>query len=132
MPDEQPATCGEGSAVNAVVPERIAALLSTMANVLQNHTRALNVDNANARRERDTYERLVSDQRAIASSLSALVAAMRASRELPPAPHDEHVLADQRSIDVFGEFIAAEEEMLVLLQEGVSSHRTMLSAMGSS
>jgi hypothetical protein len=129
MPDEQPATCGEGLALNAVVPERIAALLNAMADVLQGHTRSLDAGNANARLERETYERLVRDQRAIASSLSALVEAMR-SRDLPPAPHDERALSDQRSIDVFRAFIGAEEDMLALLQENVREHRAMLSARG--
>ena len=69
MADEQPATCGEGLAANAVVPEKIAALFSAMADLLQNHTRSLDVGNANARLENDAYEHLVTDQRAIALTL---------------------------------------------------------------
>ena len=57
---------------------------------------------------------------------------MRGYRDLPPAPHDMRVLADQRSVDAFGAFIGAEESLLALLQESVRSHREMLSAMGSS
>jgi hypothetical protein len=131
MADEQPSTCGEGLALNAVVPEKIAALLGAMAELLQNHTRSLDVGNADARREHDVYRHLVHDQRAITSSLSALAAAMRDCRDLPVAPHDESVLADQRSIDVFRAFVDAEEAVLVQLQENVRSHRAMLSAMGS-
>ena len=129
MPDEQPATCGEGLALNAVVPEKAAALISAMAELLQNHTRSLDPGDANARLERDAYDHLVRDQRAIASRLSALAAAMRSYRDLPAAPHDVSMLADQKSIDVFRAFIGAEEEMLVLLQENASKHRAMLSDM---
>jgi hypothetical protein len=131
MPKDQPATCGEGVAANAVVPERIAALVSAMAAVLQNHIRSLDPGNANARLERDTYERLVGDQRALASSLSALAGTMTAAREVPPAPHDTRALADQTSIEVFAAFIGAEEGMLALLQENLSAHRAMLGAMRS-
>jgi hypothetical protein len=131
MPEEQPATCGQGLALNAVVPEKLATLMSAMAELLQNHTRSLDPGDANARLERDAYEHLVREQRAVASSLSALADAMRGYRELPAAPHDEGVLADQRSLDVFGAFIGAEEEMLVQLQKNVRSHRAMSSATGS-
>ena len=110
MADEQPATCGEGLAANAVVPEKIAALFSAMADLLQNHTRSLDVGNANARLENDAYEHLVTDQCAIASTLRALGAKMKGYRDLPPTPHDMRVLADQRSVDVFGAFIGAEEK----------------------
>jgi len=43
-----------------------------MAELPQNHTRALDRRDANARLEREAYEDLVRQQRAIASSLSAL------------------------------------------------------------
>jgi len=129
VPDEQPATCGEGLAATAVVPERIAAFLSAMGDLLKNHTRSLDVEHANARLERDAYEHLVREQCAIASNLSALAAAMRGYGALPPAPHDERVLVDETSIDVFAAFIAAEEEVLAQLQQDASSHRAMLRAM---
>jgi hypothetical protein len=125
MQDEQQ-TCGKGLAANAVLPEEIGALLQAMAELLQNHTRSLNLSDANAVLERDAYDLLIKAQRDIASRLDALAAAMRSYRDLPIGKHDERVLADQTSLDVFGSFIREEESLLALLQENVAEHRAML------
>jgi hypothetical protein len=129
MQDEQPASCGEGLAANAVVPEKLGAFIGAMAELLQNHTRALDRGDANARLELHAYEDLVEQQRAVTSSLGALAAAMKGYRDLPAAPHDERLLADQKSIEVFSAFIDAEEELLGQLRKSVASHREMLNAM---
>ncbi len=70
MADDQP-TCGKGLAANAILPERLAALMNAMATMLENHTRALDPSETNGRLERDAYERLAGDQRALASGLEA-------------------------------------------------------------
>jgi hypothetical protein len=72
---------------------------------------------------------LVNDQRAAAATLVDLAGAMRRYRDLPPAPHDESVLSDKRSRDVFAAFIAAEENALALLQEQTREYRAMLAGM---
>jgi hypothetical protein len=126
---EGPDTCGQGLAANAVVPERMAALLDATANVLQNHIRSLNPADAVARLERNAYEHIISEQRGVASKLSSLARAMRSYRDLPMAAHDQRVLADRTSIDVFSAFVDAEEGMLTMLQENVRSDRDMLGAM---
>jgi hypothetical protein len=109
---EEPDTCGQGLAANAVVPERMAALLDATANVLQNHIRSLNPADAVARLERNAYEHIISEQRGVASKLSSLARAMRSYRDLPMAA-----------------FVDAEEGMLTMLQENVRSDRDMLGAM---
>jgi hypothetical protein len=127
MEEEQP-TCGKGLAAHAAVPERIAAFVAAMAGLLQNHTRSLRLDDANATLERDAYDRLVREQRVIASNLEALGAAMRSYRDLPMAAHDESVLADRGSIEVFTSFIRAEESLVALLQGSAAEHRAMLAS----
>jgi hypothetical protein len=126
---EEPATCGQGLAASAVVPEKTAALMDAMANVLQNHLRSLDPTDATARLEHDAYEHIIREQRGAASTLNGLARAMRSYGDLPIAPHNEEVLADRRSIDAFSAFIEAEENMLTLLQENVRSDRDMLGAM---
>jgi hypothetical protein len=120
-------TCGKGLAANAVLPAKLGAFMAAMADLLDNHTRALSADDANSALERAAYERLVKDQRAIAASLGALAAAMESYRGLPSAPHDESVLADRRSLEVFTAFIDAEEAAAALLQEQIKEYRAMLS-----
>ena len=97
--------------------------------MLHNHTRSLDLDEESARLERDAYDRLIKEQHAIASSLEALAAAMRSYRDLPIATHDESILADRTSRDVFASLVRAEESMLPLLQDTVAEHRAMLRAM---
>ncbi len=126
---DEPATCGQGLAANAVIPERMAALLSATADVLQNHMRSLDPADDKARLERDAYQHIIGEQRGIVASLGGLARAMRSYRDLPMAPHDESVLADPTSIDVFNAYIEAEAGILALLQENVQSDREMLAAM---
>jgi hypothetical protein len=124
MQEEQP-TCGKGLAAHAALPEKLGALLSAMAELLENHTRSLPLEDANALSEREAYDRLIKDQRVISTSLKALSDAMRSYRGLPIAPHDEGTLTDQRSLQVFDSFICAEEGVLALLQRSVDEHRAM-------
>jgi hypothetical protein len=128
MQDEQQ-TCGKGLAAHAALPKKIGVLMQAMAELLQNHTRSLGLNDADARLERDAYDRLIKDQRSIASSLKALAAAMRSYRDLPVCAHDESTLADQKSLDIFASFIRAEESVSALLQESAAEHRAMLGAM---
>src|ERR671918_1616113 len=93
MADDQP-TCGKGLAANAILPEKLAALMSAMATMLENHTRALDPNEANGRLERDAYQRLVRDQRTLASDLEALARAMQSYRDLPMPSHDMVPLTD--------------------------------------
>ena len=120
-------TCGKGLAANAVLPAKLGALMAAMAELLDNHTSALVANDVNSGLERAAYERLVKDQRAIAASLVGLAAAMESYGGLPTAPHDESVLADQRSREVFAVFIDAEEAAAALLQEQIKEYRAMLS-----
>jgi ribosomal protein S12 methylthiotransferase accessory factor YcaO len=125
MQDEQQ-TCGKGLAANAALPERIGALMQAMAELLQNHTRSLNLSDANAALERNAYDVLIQAQRDIASRLDALAATMRSYRDLPIGKHDERALTDQTSLDVFGSFIRAEQNVVSLLQQNIATHRAML------
>lgn len=91
--------------------------------------RSLPSGDADADLERGAYERLVNDQRAIATTLNDLAAAMKSYRDLPSAPHDESVLGDTRSRDTFVAFIEAEEHVLTLLQKQTREYRAMLAGM---
>jgi hypothetical protein len=123
------ATCGTGLAAGAVLPEKLGVLMAVMADLLANHVRSLPPGDANADLERRAYERLVNDQRAISTSLNDLAAAMKSYRDLPAAPHDESVLGDTQSRDVFAAFIEAEEHVLTLLQKQTREYRAMLAGM---
>jgi hypothetical protein len=130
MSDET-TTCGKGLAANAVLPEKISALLQAMADLLENHTRSLDRNEPNGKTELDAYAHLVREQRAAAGHLSNLTTAMRGYRDLAVAGHNETVLVDQKSLAVFAAFIAAEEELTKLLENQAKSYRTMLDSMSA-
>jgi hypothetical protein len=102
-------------------------LIGAMAELLHNHIRSLVLDDAAVRAERAAYERLVKEQRAVAARLDDLASAMRSYRDLPMAAHEESVLSDRMSLDVFAAFVQAEESLLALLQKTAAEHRSMLS-----
>jgi hypothetical protein len=125
MVDDQ-STCGKGLAANAALPQKLSALFAAQANLLQNHVRALDAKEEAGRLERDAYERLVKDQRALALNLAALATAMRSYRDLPMAKHDMAPLTDQGSRETLSAFVDAERELARYLEEQVQEFQTML------
>jgi hypothetical protein len=114
--DDQP-TCGKGLAANAVLPEQLGKLLSAQAEVLERHTKALDLSDPNAQMELDAYTRVARTQRGIATELASLAQQMASYRDLPVARHDMHVMADPNGqAAAFQLFIARERELLELLQ----------------
>jgi hypothetical protein len=120
-------TCGKGLAANAALPERIGVLLAALANVLENHTRALDVADPHCKSEYAAYEQLTGEQRAIAGQLAASAEAMEGYRDLPTCRHDETVMADPTGREVFEAFVRAEDELLALLKQHSEEHHAMLS-----
>jgi hypothetical protein len=126
----EPATCGQGLAANAALPAKLGELTAALAAVLESHTKALDLDDENARRERDLYLRLVEEQRRAASQLEAAAERMTGSRDLPIARHLSDVLASPEAAAPFQRFVEVEEELLALLRERLDEERAMLGEMG--
>jgi hypothetical protein len=125
MADDHP-TCGKGLAANAVLPQNLSALLDAQATLLENHVRSLDAKEEAGRRERDAYERLVMDQRALASSLAALATAMQGYRDMPAADHDMSQLTDSVSRGVLAAFVATERELVEHLRRQIQDFESML------
>jgi hypothetical protein len=125
MTDDQP-TCGKGLAANAVLPQKLSALLSAQANLLENHVRSLDPNEFAGRAEREAYERLGVDQRALASNLTALATAMQSYRDLPIAKHDMSQLTDSASRGVLVAFVDAERGLVEYLQKQIQDFESML------
>lgn len=124
---EEEWTCGKGLAASAVLPEKTGTLMDQLANVLENHMRALPAADANSKPEYDAYLRLVRGHRAIASQLAAAAEAMEEYRSLPMGPHDEAVRAEPAAREVFEGFVRAEDQLLALLMQRSEEHHAMLS-----
>jgi hypothetical protein len=123
--DDQP-TCGKGLAAHAVLPAKLADLMAATAEVLDRHTRALDLADPAAREEFDAYSALVEAHRTIAGELASLAHQMAGYRDLPMGRHDEVVMADpEGQTEAFQRFVAVEREVLALLGAKVDAEEQM-------
>ena len=76
--DEQQ-TCGRGLAEHAVLPAQLAEVVEAMADNLQAHMQALELDDEPAREEHAVYLRLAEEQRQAAGRLRAIAGEMAAA-----------------------------------------------------
>ena len=124
-------TCGQGLATNAALPAKLGDTAAALADLLETHTTALELDDENAVRERDAYLPLVDRLRRAAAELAATAADMTGHRDLPMARHDVAVLQSAQAA-VFERFVAVERELLALVEERLERDRAMLGAPGRS
>jgi hypothetical protein len=95
-----------------------------MADVLQAHLAALDLDDENARREHAAYERLIRDLSQAADQLTATAQEMVGYRDLPEGRHDMEAMAGQ--VEPFRHFVEQKRNLLVLLQEMDREDQAML------
>ena len=124
--DDRP-TCGMGVAANAVLPAKLAELMAARAEVLERHTRALDLTDPASRQELDAYTSLVRAHRAIANDLARLARQMAAFRDQPMGRHDLAVMADPSGqAEAFGRFVGIERQLAALLQTKLEEEQRLL------
>jgi hypothetical protein len=124
--DDQP-TCGEGLAANAVLPAKLAELMSARAEVLKRHTRALDLSDTAAQEELDAYTSLERAHRDVASELADLAEEMASYLSLPMGRHDVTVMSDPKGqMEAFRRFVAVEQELRALLQATLEVEEKLL------
>jgi hypothetical protein len=122
-------TCGQGLAAHAALPSKLGELTATVAEILETHTAALDLEDENARRERDVYEKLVAEHRQTAAELRSTAQEMQGYGTLPMALHDPDALFSPAAVRSFERFVAVEEELLALLRDRLRQDREMLGGM---
>ena len=127
--DEQQ-TCGRGLAEHAVLPAQLAEVVEAMADNLQAHMQALELDDEPAREEHAVYLRLAEEQRQAAGRLRAIAGEMAAARDLPMGRHDAQTMTSPEVAHAFQHLVTAKQELLALLQRTADQDRRMLAAMG--
>ncbi|GGM58350.1 hypothetical protein GCM10012275_31960 [Longimycelium tulufanense] len=125
-----PSTCGQGLAAHSVLPAKLGGLTAAVANVLETHAKALDLEDENAKQEHVVYQRLVEAHRQVATQLLATGREMAGYRDLPMGRHDPNLMASPEVAEIFEKFVQAEQELLALLQEWVEQDQTMLRDMG--
>jgi hypothetical protein len=127
MDNDRQLTCGTGLAANAALPAKLGALTAARAEVLERHTRALDLSDPNARQELDAYTALVRAHRDIAARLEDLARAMVGCVNLVEARHDMGTMADPAGqTEAFQRFMAIERELLELLQGNLEQEEKLL------
>lgn len=122
-------TCGQGLAANSWLPAKLSDVISAMADVLENHKSALNVDEATGRQEFDAYASLVNKYGEIADRLDEAAAEMKGYRDLAMAEHDKSVMTSSQSLTVFQRLVKAKEELRQMLDETSSQDAKLLAQM---
>jgi hypothetical protein len=126
---EQP-TCGQGLAENALLPAKLAELTASLAENLEVHLRTLELDDDNARREREVYQELARRHRDAAARLAAAAGQMAAQRDLPMGGHDPRAVSSPAVAEAFRGFVRRKQELVALLQRQLEEDRRMLAGMG--
>jgi hypothetical protein len=116
--DEQQ-TCGRGLAEHAALPAQLAE-------VVQVHMQALELDDEPAREEHAVYLRLAEEQRQAAGRLRAIASEMAAARDLPMGRHDTQTMTSPEVGDAFARFVKAKQELLALLQRMMEQDQRLL------
>jgi hypothetical protein len=126
---EQP-TCGRGLAENSVLPTQLAEVIDAMADNLQVHLQALELDDEAARQEHAVYLRLAEEHRQAAARLRAVGKEMAAARDLPMGRHDQESMSSPTVAEALRRFVTAKQELLALLQRMVEQDLQLLAQRG--
>ena len=126
---DEPTTCGQGLAAAAPVPEKLAALVTALADVLDNHRAALPLADDAARQESEAYEQIARHLRTGAEQLDAAAARMVAARDLPMGAHDVDALSSPRAVEVFGSLVRSERAVGELVAGRLDDDEAMLAEM---
>jgi hypothetical protein len=126
---DQP-TCGQGLAEHSLLPAKLGELTASLAENLEVHMKALDLNDANAKKEHDVYRRLAKECREAAAQLQAIGREMADQRELPMGRHDENAMSSPKVIDVFENFVKIEQQLLAMLQQRVGQHQKILAGRG--
>jgi hypothetical protein len=126
---EEQSTCGMGLAEHAVLPAKLGELAASVAENLEVHVKALDLQDRNAEREHVAYVSLAKQHREIAAQLEAMANEMAGYRELPMGKHDEKAMSEPRVLEAFERFVKVKQELLVLLQKQAEQDQSMLVAM---
>ena len=114
---EQTATCGEGLAENSALPARISELIAALAEVLDAHRRALDLQDENSRREDAAWRELAEQFRGAAAALCSSAERMAEHSGLPMGRHRMEEMASPRMRGMFLKFVSLEQELQALLQK---------------
>lgn len=129
--DDNVQTCGKGLAANAKLPATLGELTGALANLLETHMEALDLNSEEGRTEREAYARLAGEYRDIASRLITTSGNMASYHDLPMAAHEMSFMTGPKPLQAFEQLVHAKRQALELLQRSVGTDEAMLGEMRS-
>lgn len=121
-----PPTCGQGLADHSVLPAKLGELTASVAETLEAHVKALDLEDESSRTEYDAYQELAKAHREIARQLLGTAERMAGYRDLPMGRHDPKAMSAPEARAAFEKLVRLEQELLALLQGRVEQHRELL------
>jgi hypothetical protein len=121
-----PATCGQGLAEHASLPAKLGELTDAVAENLEIHMTALDLNDENAKQEHDAYVKVTKAHRQIAAELRAAAEAMTGYRDLPMGAHDMEAMTSPEVLDAYHHLIKVEQELATLLEQRAEQHQALL------
>ena len=120
---ETPQTCGQGLAENSALPAKLGELNNSMAEILEIHMGALDLQDNASRLEHEAYRELALEQRKSAGALKETARRMAGYRDLPMGAHDMSVMSSSKAVAAFENFVKLEEELVALLRHRVMGRK---------
>lgn len=121
-----PSTCGQGLAEHASIPAKLGELTDAVAENLEIHMMALDLNDEHAKQEHDAYVKVATAHRQIAAQLRAVAEAMAGYRDLPMGAHDMEAMTSPDVLGAYHHLIKVEQELLTLLEQRAEEHQALL------
>jgi hypothetical protein len=119
-------TCGQGLAHHAVLPTRMAALSTAMADNLLAHVDVVSGQDNAAQQERRIYRDLADKYGDTARLLATIGDEMASQHNMPVADHALPLMSSANVITAIQAMANAEDELAALLRDLAAEHRAVL------
>ena len=100
-----------------------------MAEILEIHMGALDLQDNDSRLEHEAYRELAGEQRRNAAKLQETARRMASYRDMPMGRHDMSVMSSRKAVEAFEKFVKLEEELILMLEKRLVVDRKMLAEM---
>jgi hypothetical protein len=129
VPVDEPQTCGKGLADNSVLPAKLADLIASLADNLEVHREALDLNDDNSRQEHQVYRELAGELREIAARVAGLAGRMAGYRDLPMGKHDQQAMSRPAVRRAFEKFVRTKQDVVALLRNTAEADEKILGQM---
>jgi hypothetical protein len=120
-------SCGQMIASKAVLPAKMAELMTAVAETMDAHAALMIAGKTKeGAKEAKGLKKIAADHRALAKAMAKAQASMEAAAKWPNAPHDmATMMGDAKLMASMQKMLAAEKEMVALMQKDLAEMEAM-------